>query len=500
MNFPLISEYIEAIKSAEDNFEELSYLRPVLGDDGLPVMTGGNFAEVFKMKDEQSGKFYAVKCFTKEQEGRAEAYREIAKELEKVSSSYILSIRYLDKELFVDTGQTTETEFPVLLMDWVDGVPLNNYIRQNINDRRLLRQLAHNFKELSIWLLTQPFAHGDLKPDNILVKQGGSLVLVDYDGMFVSSMKGEITREIGSPDFRCPSRTEMDFDKKIDNFPIVSILLSLEMIAGKSEYLERYGADDRLLFSYNDYLNLRGSGMFRRALTSYDDDIPELAVMLERMVNGEQCDSDIVKKLLLTNNWYERLRPNWKIERKISWLVGGYFIFVLFFPLYLRSLICWHIVMLYLTILFLVALMFLVLVFVDRSRPNKKEHIGTLGSEGPAGFFWWINFIPLLFMSHFFTDWFNNIVPFLSQPYYKGEWYITALMWIIWWYSGMAITSIPEYLLEWRLKYFKTKEEAVSEQTGHELSLIRIEVAKEDKQWEEQKKRNSYTNDDDLPF
>ena len=81
MNYPLISEYIEAIKSAEDNFEELSYLRPVLDDDGLPVMTSGNFAVVFKMKNEQSGKFYAVKCFTKEQEGRAEAYREIAKEL-----------------------------------------------------------------------------------------------------------------------------------------------------------------------------------------------------------------------------------------------------------------------------------------------------------------------------------------------------------------------------------------------------------------------------------
>ena len=65
MNYPLISEYIEAIKSAEDNFNELSYLKPVLGDDGLPLMTSGNFAVVFKMKDEQSGKCYAVKCFTK---------------------------------------------------------------------------------------------------------------------------------------------------------------------------------------------------------------------------------------------------------------------------------------------------------------------------------------------------------------------------------------------------------------------------------------------------
>lgn len=46
MNYPLISEYIESIKSAEDNFEELSYLMPVLGDDGLPVMTSSNFAVI----------------------------------------------------------------------------------------------------------------------------------------------------------------------------------------------------------------------------------------------------------------------------------------------------------------------------------------------------------------------------------------------------------------------------------------------------------------------
>ena len=75
MNYPLISEYVEAIKAAEDNFDQLKYLLPVLGEDGEPVMTSGNFAVVFKMKDEQTGKLHAVKCFLKEQEGRAEAYR-----------------------------------------------------------------------------------------------------------------------------------------------------------------------------------------------------------------------------------------------------------------------------------------------------------------------------------------------------------------------------------------------------------------------------------------
>jgi hypothetical protein len=51
MNLPLISEYIEAIKSSEDSFDELSYLRPVLDDDSSPVMTSGNFSVVFMMME-----------------------------------------------------------------------------------------------------------------------------------------------------------------------------------------------------------------------------------------------------------------------------------------------------------------------------------------------------------------------------------------------------------------------------------------------------------------
>lgn len=67
MNYPLISEYIEAIKAAEDNFQELAHLRAVLGNDEQPIMASGNFSVVFKMKDEETGKLYALKCFTKEQ-------------------------------------------------------------------------------------------------------------------------------------------------------------------------------------------------------------------------------------------------------------------------------------------------------------------------------------------------------------------------------------------------------------------------------------------------
>ena len=134
MNFPLISEYIESIKNAEDSFAELNNLRPVLDDNGQPVMSSGNFAVVFKMKDEESGKLHAVKCFLREQEGRAEAYRQIAEELENVNTKYLASIKYLDKELYVDTANSNESEFPVLLMDWVEGLTLDKYLKKYVHD------------------------------------------------------------------------------------------------------------------------------------------------------------------------------------------------------------------------------------------------------------------------------------------------------------------------------------------------------------------------------
>ena len=93
-------------------------------------------------------------------------------------------------------------------MDWVEGKTLDKYLRENLDDKYALEMLAYRFSQLSQWLILQPFAHGDLKPDNILVREDGMLVLVDYDGMYVPAMKGQKARELGSPDFRHPLRTE----------------------------------------------------------------------------------------------------------------------------------------------------------------------------------------------------------------------------------------------------------------------------------------------------
>ena len=269
MQYPLISEYVDAIRSAEDNFDKLNGLRPVLDNSGNPVMSSGNFAVVFKMKDVKIGKLYAVKCFTREQEGRAEAYKQISEAISNIDkSSYLLSVTYYEKELFVDSTQTDETEFPVLLMDWVDGLSLDAYTNKISDNKIKLEQLADNFQELVCWLLMQSLAHGDLKPDNILVKDDGSIILLDYDGMYVPSMAGQFSRENGTPFYKHPLMKKTDFNSHIDDYAALKILLILKAMAVEYRYYDAFLKDDSQEF-ISQFLCLSNNKQLSIALAAF---------------------------------------------------------------------------------------------------------------------------------------------------------------------------------------------------------------------------------------
>lgn len=258
MQYPLISEYVAAIRDAKENLDELAYLEPVLDNHGEPYRSSGAFAVVFKMKNPKTGRNYAMKCFTDEQEGRGEAYRQIAEELEFVDSTYITAVKYLEQELFVDSSCNDEV-FPVLLMDWVDGETMETYVADHYADSHAMAMLCYRFCKMAGWLRSQSFAHGDIKPDNIMVRPDGTLTLVDYDGMYVAAMKGRKSPTIGTKDFAHPLRTVDDFDETIDDFALAVIALSLKAISLDPALYTTYGASDRLLFTASDFLDLSKS-------------------------------------------------------------------------------------------------------------------------------------------------------------------------------------------------------------------------------------------------
>ena len=336
MQYPLISEYVKAIQDAGDNLEQLAHLTPVLDDHGEPYRSSGAFAVVFKMQDKRTGKYYALKCFTEEQEGRADAYRQIADELDMVDSPYITSVKYMEKELFVDS-QCEEDEFPVLLMDWVEGETMETYIAANYHNQSAMSMLCYRFGKMAAWLRSQSFAHGDVKPDNIIIRPDGSLTLVDYDGMFVPSMKGCKSPTIGTKDFSHPLRTMDDFDETIDDFSLASIALSLKAISMKSTLLDIYGASDRLLFSEKDYRTpsnskvisaLQGLMCDKDFCTFYSLFVlalarKELSACSFRLFIGEKPILSVINEDLSTNPTEEELKEAFVDEWGVKYSKDG---------------------------------------------------------------------------------------------------------------------------------------------------------------------------------
>ena len=493
LSYPTVGQYTEVIrdsaKSPDEYFDKLKHLHPVLDSNGEPIMSSGNFAVVFKMRDEY-GKQYAVRCFHRAQQGREKNYKLICDELAKVSSPYLSPIKYYEKELFIDTD-----EYPVLLMDWVDGTTLDKYIRKVLDDKKALRQLTDNFRKLSIWLLSQPFAHGDLKPDNILVKKDGSLVLVDYDGMYVPAMQGQRAREIGSPDFRSPLRTEMDFDKNIDNFPIVSILLSLELQLESKDYLSDYGAEDRLLFSKADYDCLENSEMYKIAYSSYNDDISELALELKSIINNNEEAARLITLLKRKETRKIEKSGNEKIEKIIEIII----------------------------LLYNLAIPIIAYIFSRVIRPRELDELGvSIGILGSSIILYvMINILDAFRPykgSHLYID--DDVTSYgcvlgmfdifiaigcmLSSVVHR-EWYITTLIigiWIFFFYINACLCS-GSISITYFSEFFKSKKRRREEIIENEKEKIRSEIRikqEQRKKVEAQKVKQSELLHEDLPF
>ena len=217
--YPTISQYIEAIQ-IPDSFATRKSLKPVIKEDGTPFFSSGNFAVVFKMKDESTGEVVAVKCFLRDVENRDESYRLISEYLNSIESEYLVPHTYLQNELWVDGY-----DYSVLIMKWIEGETLDKCINRIIREENkpLLENIIIEFDKLALFLYHAEFAHCDIKPENILITKDKKLILVDYDALFIPSMKGELARECGTYFWSNPNINEIPYDSHFDDYSLLTI-------------------------------------------------------------------------------------------------------------------------------------------------------------------------------------------------------------------------------------------------------------------------------------
>lgn len=136
----------------------------------------------------------------------------------------------------------------VVLLDWHEGQTLQRVLERRGSDSEYIHRLSRRFEQLALWLLDQEWAHGDIKPDNIIV-DGEEIHLIDFDAVYLPSFSHFDCEEIGSAQYQHPTRSMSNFSKAIDDYPLALIITVLAAVAYDASLAEMLRADDMLLIS-----------------------------------------------------------------------------------------------------------------------------------------------------------------------------------------------------------------------------------------------------------
>lgn len=257
--WPASRDFQEAIQNPSYCFTdaELRCLVPALDKLGMPVVTSGQFAYVFKLNDVSGMGTQAIRCFRGFLGDRQQRYQAIDRHLDKTSIPCMASFDY-DSEGIIVLGR----KYPILVMEWISGLPLDVYIGDVFQRSHVLKHLAESWLRVIASLKDAGVAHGDLQHGNIMV-QDRNLRLVDLDGMFVPKMAGWLASELGHQHYQHPQRSPQHFGIGLDNFSALVIYISLLAIAESPE-LWREFHDENLIFTSGDFKEPGSSKLFSK--------------------------------------------------------------------------------------------------------------------------------------------------------------------------------------------------------------------------------------------
>mgnify|MGYP000989216382 CR=1 FL=1 len=200
---------------------------------GRPLYSIGNSAVVFRIR--RDGRIRSLRCYLRRMRHLREIYGD----------------GVLEKELYLYTSSETGVWVDAILGDWIDGATLHEAVAEAAlaRDTAKLRSLAESFDALAAGMVADDRAHGDLKPENIIVGDDGTLCPIDFDASYLPAFAGEISPELGTAAYQHPARTAADFDERIDDYPAALISTALHALAEDPTLWDRYGSSDGLLYT-----------------------------------------------------------------------------------------------------------------------------------------------------------------------------------------------------------------------------------------------------------
>jgi serine/threonine protein kinase len=211
---------------------------------------------------------------------------------------YVRGYSYIERAVKLNNGVV----IPAVLMDWVNGSILIDYVRDNYRNSTTIRQLANCFFSMCQYHKKYSMAHGDLSAGNIIVQPGGDICFIDYDSFYFHEFGFSIPEYTkGTPGYqhheRLNSKTPKNIDSSTDYFSQIVIYLSLIAIAAEPKLFEPL-SDECLLFQGGDLQsqeNFLNSTIYKKVLAIKNEEVQQL---LRELVKSLGCSLAEVRSLV----------------------------------------------------------------------------------------------------------------------------------------------------------------------------------------------------------
>lgn len=301
-----VGEYKDSIMvPALIKAQKLSGGKPELYDDE-PIMYVGGFCVVFPYIKNSTK--CAVRCWHQYLDGAQERTRKIADYLSKINLPYFVGFEYIDDGIATSNGV-----MPLVVMDWVDANPLKDYIEKNLYNTDALKKLADNFLTMVKALHENSISHGDLQHGNIMVKDNGEIILVDYDSMYVPALNGYKNVIAGLAGYQHPARfSQKNISPKSDYFSELVIYTSiLALIEEPSLWNDLQMKDtETMLFSSEDISSNGYADIFNR-ISKYDSLSPLVDALRNSLTLSSIEDLSPLESVICADDWLDELSEEW---------------------------------------------------------------------------------------------------------------------------------------------------------------------------------------------
>ncbi|MBA4191962.1 MAG: hypothetical protein C0467_28615 [Planctomycetaceae bacterium] len=280
MSWPMSQDFNEAMQNPRISFDDpdLKTGETVVGAHGMPLPRSGNFADVYQLKG-TDGREWAVKCFTRPVTGLGDRYAAISEALAEANFPFSVGFEFL-----ADGVKVGGVGRPIVKMEWVEGLLLNQVVRENTGRPTVLSALGQMWVKLCKRLREAGVAHADLQHGNVLLVPGSrpgayGLKLIDYDGMYVPALANTPSGESGHPSYQHPARAgTRTYSPDVDRFPHLVVATALKGLAVCGPALwEKYDNGDNLLFTEEDFRKPASSKAMRE-LWNTDDPVVQAYV------------------------------------------------------------------------------------------------------------------------------------------------------------------------------------------------------------------------------